>query len=170
MPISEGEELVPIVFNVAVHTVADKYNISDLAELSASKFAALAKTEWQTDVFAEAIREVWLNAPDRDRELRNPILAVCSDHAKDLFREEFVAAFRAVANSVQAFGGELSSRLACDPRPCPCGLPGSARTHKCSNYRRVSRSSHPLDDGISYVCAPCFRMGVRDDRAFLTRT
>lgn len=48
----------PIVFNVRVHSIADKYDIPDLGKLAADKFLVRCRAEWKTAEFAKAVEEV----------------------------------------------------------------------------------------------------------------
>ena len=74
-----------IVFHVRVHTIADKYDIPLLVQLAASKFSIAAKDQWSKSEFADAIREVYSEAADPNRELRQIILDTSLEHAKHLF-------------------------------------------------------------------------------------
>ena len=112
--INEQGTSLPLVFNVHIHTIADKYDIPELLKLAAKKFSARAEVEWDTKALADAIRGVYTEAADPNRELRNTVLEVSSKHAYALFRNEFEA-FNEVAASVPSFAGELGARIAVPP-------------------------------------------------------
>ena len=145
-PSKEQNRGQKIVFDVNVHTIADKYNVAGLTNIAASKFTARAKSEWKTPGFAEAISEVYTVAADPDRELRNAIIAICSEKAGDLAVEHFGAPVRAAASLLPAFGGDLftkiASRLARPPKPdgdtrykCPsCGKTFAMKGVSDDNY------------------------------------
>ena len=109
-----GEEhgIAPMVFDIYVHTVADKYSIPTLMKLAATKFAARAKDEWKTPAFAEAMKEVYTTAADPEHELRNTILAIATKYANDLAVNDFGAPFRMAAKSIPNCGGDLFEELA----------------------------------------------------------
>ena len=146
--VNEQEAFSPIVFNVYVHSIADKYNIDDLEKLAVSKFSSRAKEEWNSQAFADAIQLVFGEAADRHGQLRETILNVCSKHAKELHSSEYGAAFRAVALSVPEFGGELSGRLAKSRVEAVVG-----KTYRCSNCS--TRFAMEMKAICNYYCPNC---------------
>ena len=114
-PQTEPNSIPRIVFDVYMHTIADKYDIDGLMKVAATKFTARTKSEWKTPGFAEAINEVYTVAADPYRELRDAIVEVCSKKAKDISTEDFGASIRDAANSLPSFGGDMFNRLAGRP-------------------------------------------------------
>ncbi|KAM3417137.1 hypothetical protein BST61_g8712 [Cercospora zeina] len=61
-----------MLFQVRVHTIADKYDCPGLCQLAESKFAAYIATDWQRDSFATAVEEMYVVAPDSKKGLVAP--------------------------------------------------------------------------------------------------
>ena len=99
---SGPEGQAPMLTDVAVHIIADKYDIEPLADLAASKFYQRAATEWCTEGFASAAALVYTAAADREHELRNATMAVATRHAHSLRTEEAGTHFREVMGAVPA--------------------------------------------------------------------
>lgn len=97
----------PIIFNVWVHILADKYDIIGLLEVAETKFASLCKVRWATAPYAEAVREVYTAAADRSGALRRTILEICSLHVTELHNEDLGTSFREIVRSTPAFALEL---------------------------------------------------------------
>ena len=146
--VNEQEAFTPIVFDVYMHSIADKYNIDDLEKLAASKFSTRAREEWKTQAFADAIQLIFTQAADRQQELRKTVLDVCSKHAKKLHSKEYGAAFRAVALSVPEFGGELSGRLSQSREQVTVG-----KTYRCPSCSQTF--SMKVTGNSNYHCPYC---------------
>ena len=104
----------PIVFNVHVHTIADKYDIPNLLKLAALRFKERAQLEWNSAEFADAVELVYENCTTVNKELRDTIVSVATEHAKALSGRDSGARFREVAGSVPALGLALWSKQAAD--------------------------------------------------------
>jgi len=101
----------PIVFNIHVSIIADKYDMSSLGLLAAKKFADHANAEWNKPTFADAVEVVYKAAPDHDRTLYETIVKVASTNATALYQHDFGARFREIAGSVPQLGSELAQKL-----------------------------------------------------------
>ncbi|TKA69594.1 hypothetical protein B0A55_09258 [Friedmanniomyces simplex] len=97
----------PMIFNVHVHIIADKYDIPELAKLAARKFADLADSEWQSPDFADAASLVFTTAAHALYKLRDIIIDVASKHAEALSKHEYGARFLAAASAVPALVSAL---------------------------------------------------------------
>ncbi|EMF10340.1 uncharacterized protein SEPMUDRAFT_13303, partial [Sphaerulina musiva SO2202] len=87
--VSDGQLIPrPMLFNVLVHTVGDKYGMRNLCQLAEAKFEKHATTEWRSDGFADAIIEMSLTSPDPKRVLLKIAAEIAITHAADLFTGE----------------------------------------------------------------------------------
>jgi len=113
----KGSSMAPIVFDVHVNIMADKYDMTALAYLAAAKFGRRAELEWHTPAFADAAELLYTLAPNlSNRVLRNAITKVASTNAHALYTQNYGARFREVAGAVPQLGSELAQQLAahCD--------------------------------------------------------
>jgi len=96
-----------------VHTLADKYFISPLRTLAASKFHGRAEdtSGWSSSHFADAIREVYGRASKNDLRLRDSIVTIAAKHGELLFSWESTSTFREVESTVPGFAAELATKL-----------------------------------------------------------
>jgi hypothetical protein len=80
--------------NALVYAIADKYNISQLKELSKTKFiSCLPKAVLGHEPFVSVIKLVYKSTPCSDRGLRDVVSQHCSAHMKELLGiERFKAA------------------------------------------------------------------------------
>ncbi|KAF2207049.1 hypothetical protein CERZMDRAFT_4945, partial [Cercospora zeae-maydis SCOH1-5] len=77
-----------MLFQVRVHTIADKYDLLELCTLAESKFAALVSTEWHGEGFALAVKEMYAVAPDSKQTLQKVAVETAIEHAADLLKDE----------------------------------------------------------------------------------
>lgn len=109
---AKQSDLTPILFNVHMHTIADKYDIPPLVTLAEAKFAERAEEEWISADFANAIEEVYATAPDSKRAMQLCAVDTAALHSKTLFGTESGKRFREVADSTPAFLFEVATRMA----------------------------------------------------------
>lgn len=106
----------PLLFNVQVHTVADKYDVTALASLACFKFFRQAGRDWRTTEFAEAVEEIYDGSTDSKQALKEEVIKVCVDNATELFAKQDAdqapLKLRDVANSVPCFSADLAAALA----------------------------------------------------------
>ncbi|KAK4900852.1 hypothetical protein LTR27_002035 [Elasticomyces elasticus] len=114
--LSEGESVIeqlpPMLLNVQVHVLADKYDIPRLGRIAAKKFEERASNNPFSDEFAKAAVMVYTAAVDRDRELRNIVVSVANYMAHNLGKTTIGEAFRKVASTIPALGSDLWHNLA----------------------------------------------------------
>lgn len=103
-------DAAPILFNVHVHTIADKYNIPILCRLAEAKFADRASREWKTEGFAEAVKEMYATSPDSKKILQDSAVAHAVEHAKELFTND-QSLFQKIAQTVAPFAYGVSAKL-----------------------------------------------------------
>lgn len=85
------ERVSPMLFDVSVYSIADKYDIPALRIRAKEKFAAAVRTCWQMDDFPSVIAEVYGSTPSSNRSLRDTVIDVTQKHIKALMEKgEFV--------------------------------------------------------------------------------
>ncbi|KAK3640308.1 hypothetical protein LTR56_011904 [Elasticomyces elasticus] len=109
---SVAEQLPPILLNVHVHVLADKYDIPRLGRMAAKKFEERASNNPFSDDFAKAAVMVYTAAVDRDRELRTIVVSVANYITHNLGKTAIGEAFRKVASTIPALGSDLWQDLA----------------------------------------------------------
>ncbi|KAF2165474.1 hypothetical protein M409DRAFT_24324 [Zasmidium cellare ATCC 36951] len=62
---------------------------------------------WKTPAFADAIRELYLNAADTDRQMHQAVVHVSAQYAKGLLTSSYGTDFRRVVDDVKTFGTEI---------------------------------------------------------------
>ena len=77
-------ELAPIVLDVRMFAIADRYFVTPLKQLAATKFAEKAKKEWESVAFADAVAEVYTTIPEGDASLRQIVVHTVKANAKQL--------------------------------------------------------------------------------------
>lgn len=109
--VSDGQLIPrPMLFNVLVHTVGDKYGMRNLCQLAEAKFEKHATTGWRSDGFADAIIEMSLTSPDPKRVLLKIAAEIAITHAADLFTGEETR-FEETVRNVAPFAFKVTSIL-----------------------------------------------------------
>lgn len=106
---SESSRVSPMLFNVKVYHIADKYDIPQLKEVAKKKFETAVKTCWQMDDFPIAITEVYSGTLKTDRGLREPLVNISTEHIDQLQEED---GFRSALESTAGFAMDLALSLA----------------------------------------------------------
>lgn len=84
-----------LLINAKVYIIADKYELEALKWFACSKYKKVLWNTWNTPFFPESACHVLENTMETDRLLRDVIVRVASEHAKDLLdRDEFVEMLR----------------------------------------------------------------------------
>lgn len=108
---SEDPCFTPMLLDVQMHTIADKYNIPALANLATRKFATRALTAWNTTDFAYAIEEMFTTAPESQKSMRDCAIYTTIQHAKALYTHDLGLPLRDMASRTPGFASELAARL-----------------------------------------------------------
>ncbi|KAK4958235.1 hypothetical protein LTR10_004661 [Elasticomyces elasticus] len=106
----DGTVLSPIVFNVHVLILADKYDMPGLARLAEMKYSTQAFNEWQEAAFADAVALVWAIDAKFADVVREVAIQVALLHAKEFDTDVVGAKFREAVGSVPALGLALWRR------------------------------------------------------------
>ncbi|KAL4973725.1 BTB/POZ domain protein [Aspergillus desertorum] len=101
---SDQGRISPMLFNVKVYQIGDKYGIPNLKEQAKEKFAASIKTCWVMDDFPVAIASAYSTTPSSDRGLRDLLVSTCLEHILELLENED---FRQVLRETLGFAADL---------------------------------------------------------------
>lgn len=83
--ISKSEhKMCPMLFNVKVYAIADKFEVDYLKVQTKLTFVTLAQDHWNSDEFMTAAFEAYKTTPKSDRGLRDVVVAVCQKYMKEL--------------------------------------------------------------------------------------
>ena len=159
-------DMPPVLLNVRMIAIAEKYFVSHLATLAIDKLSHAADAAWETEAFADAICEAWATGANREVEsrLRKTLLDVVVQHGKDPFDTEQskYAYFQATAAETTGISKEVASvvtkelaklreEMANPPRLRTYKCPGS-ESHGC---RAAFRTLMEAGQGASYDCDMC---------------
>ena len=112
---NDQQQVSPIVLDVRVFAIADKFFVEPLKQLSADKFAKRAEAEWTMPNFAMAIAEVYDIIPEHEDTLEQMVVRVVKDHAGDLFDEtKRYGHFTKVIRERAELAADVSEALATD--------------------------------------------------------
>ena len=119
--------MAPIVLDVRVFAFAEMKLLEPLKELAAAEFTQRAEAGWKTDDFAAALHEVYTIVPEHEDTLRQIVVRVVKEHAKDLFgKPNDYAKFRQAVRDQEGFGDDVSEALAIGKNP-----KSSCNTYTC---------------------------------------
>lgn len=105
---SEDTRVSPMLFNVKVYQIADKYCVPQLKQRAKDKFEQTARTCWQMDDFPVAIAEVYERSHEHDRGLRELVVRISQDHNVQLIKSE---KFCSVLSRTVGFAADLTFSL-----------------------------------------------------------
>ncbi|PYI33038.1 POZ domain-containing protein [Aspergillus indologenus CBS 114.80] len=104
----------PMLLNVKVYQVADKYQVPKLKDRAREKFKAIVETCWQMDDFPVAIEEAYKRTTKEDRSLRDILVRTSQEHIGELEASED---FRLVLEGTAGFAADLVQiRVVTTPR------------------------------------------------------
>ncbi|CAI7623425.1 unnamed protein product [Penicillium crustosum] len=76
--------MCPLLFNVQVYAIANRFEVEYLKIQAKLTFVTLAQDHWDTDEFLTAAFEAYETTPQADRGLRDVVVAVCQKHRREL--------------------------------------------------------------------------------------
>lgn len=109
---SDRGRVSPMLFNVKVYQVGDKYSIPRLKEEAREKFTAAIKTCWEMDDFPVAITEAYSTTSRGDRGLRDPLVQISLEHLDVLLKNE---EFKHVLRNILEFAADLVQQRSYPP-------------------------------------------------------
>lgn len=113
-PIDHGPYL-PMMFNVNMYTIADKYDIPSLKVAAKKKFGSAVKFYWRrshlmvTNVLVEVISAVYNSTPTTNEGLRDVLAQVAHEQIEYLVDDDD---FRHVLEQYPRFAIDIMSRMA----------------------------------------------------------
>ncbi|GIZ45611.1 hypothetical protein CKM354_000877000 [Cercospora kikuchii] len=99
-----------MLFQIRVHTIADKYGLPALSALAEAKFAAIAKDNWASGAFATALEEMYSVAPETKEGLQKVAIKIAVEHADVLLKDE-KSPFARLSRRMQSVAYDLSKEL-----------------------------------------------------------
>ena len=108
---SDSERTSPILFNVEVYTIAEKYGVLLLKLQAKKKFEKAVKTCWDIDDISPAITEIYGSTPATDRGLRDAVVKISREHICALLKKH---AFRAVLEETTGVAANVIQLMASD--------------------------------------------------------
>lgn len=153
---SSGNELgriSPMIFNVRLYQVADKYFVPRLKQRAKEKFGQIARTCWEMDDFPVAIAEAYHCTRKDDRDLRELLVQVSRDHIVELMNSE---RFCSVLEETVGFAADLVISLS--------GERGSTKDHHKYYCSGCSRKWSWCNSEVVNYCPFCAgsRIGRRE--------
>lgn len=100
----------PLLFDVNIFALADKYDISGLRQAAVRAFEAKLSSV-SFDEFAETVSAIYTNTPPSVKELRKAAVNFAQMKLKSLARNE---AFTGMMDSIGEFGKDLIKSMACE--------------------------------------------------------
>jgi hypothetical protein len=136
----------PMVFNVKVYTIAEKYDIHALKSQAKEKFEEAVSVCWSLDDFPHAIAEIYSFTPSHDHGLRDFVVETCCKHINELLEKE---AFADILEGSASFAADITRLMATQ------GLVGkSLEKYKCPSCSRKWEAVLPSSGG-TYYCIRC---------------
>lgn len=130
----------PMILNVRVYRVADKYGVRALKELSKEKFEYSTSTCWDMDDFPHVITDVYETSECKD--LRDTVAIISQQHIKALLKKNN---FYRVLEETSGFAADLVQLMA-------EGHPTRAK-YQCPSCSATWKAE--LCSGCSYCCLSC---------------
>lgn len=142
---SSGSDLgrvSPMLFNINVYQVADKFEVPQLKQKAKDKFETIARTCWEMDDYPIAISEAYQRTHKGDRGLRDILVSISHEHLEKLLENED---FRTVLEEVLGLAADLVRHS-----------PGNTGVKKycCPNCNFNWMLGHSAGN-ISYRCPKC---------------
>ncbi|KAL3474861.1 BTB/POZ protein [Aspergillus californicus] len=78
----------PMLFNVKVYQIGDKYGIPNLKAQAKEKFSVAIRTCWEMDDFPIAIASTYSTTASADRGLRDLLVSTSLEHINDLLKND----------------------------------------------------------------------------------
>ena len=106
---NDQEGISPMIFNVEVYSITDKYGILALKLRATEKFGKAVRTYWDMDDFAYAITEVYSSTPSKDRGLRDTVVEVAYKYISTLLEKDD---FWGVVEEAVGFAADVTQLIA----------------------------------------------------------
>ena len=136
------ERISPMLFNVEVYSIAEKYDISALKLRAEEKFEKAVETCWDMDDFAHAITDIYSSTPPTDRGLRDKVVEVAYQHISALLMKH---TFRDVLKETVGFAADVTQLMA--------SREGSLKKYHCPSCGKNWEALIP--SAGTYCCMHC---------------
>lgn len=138
----------PMVFNVKVYSIADKYDVPALKSQAKQKFETAVETCWDMDDFPDAIAQVYHSTPSTDRGLREVISGAACEHVNELLLKQ---GFRDVLEETVGFASDIAQLLA--KRQKQNQGQSQRQRYRCPGCNKQWEAV--LSSGTYYYCIHC---------------
>lgn len=98
-----------LLFHIHVYCIAEFCQVPGLKALALDKFVRLARTEWESPSFGQAIEIVYGNISEQDRNMRVAMIQISVDNIDNLICDN--PAFTKALKTTAPFGSDLSLAL-----------------------------------------------------------
>jgi len=137
----------PMVFNVKVYSIAEKYDVPALKSIASQKFKESVKTCWNMDDFPPTITEVYGSTPPNDQELRRVIVDAACEHITELLQKQ---GFCDILGETVGFASDLVQIQASKRGPDEKQTGIKYQCPNCSEQWKIVAPS-----GSAYYCPHC---------------
>lgn len=134
----------PMLFNVQVYGIADKYGILALKSVAKEKFDKAVRTCWDMDDFAHVITEIYSSTPPTDRGLRGIVVDVAHEHIRALLEKDD---FRGVLEETAGFAADVTQLMAQE------AISPTVRKYRCPNC--ANQWEAVLSSKSTFFCLRC---------------
>lgn len=141
----------PLVFNVQVYALADKFQVEGLKDLALKKFEELCTKNWTQEGFTGALRVIYGDLfPPHDTAMRKAAIEKAGDHMRELLQEP---AFVKMLEEVASLGSDLTKKF-CDKPSKPKLDLQHVKKYRCPSCNRVWHMDNPQQNttGYCYFC------------------
>lgn len=104
----------PLLLNVHLHTIAEKYNIPALAEAANAKYAAGVKTAWKAEDFPDSVEAMYASDSPSKKDMQDYAINTAVCHAKELYTEDVGQQFLVMVGKTPGFAASLAAQLVRD--------------------------------------------------------
>lgn len=102
----------PLLFDVHMHTIGDKYSIPGLMQLANVKLSErLKQGRWSVNDFASAIEEMYAAASNSKKAMQDTTVKAALRIAEMLYNADVAAEYRQVASTLPEFASKLAAML-----------------------------------------------------------
>ena len=99
----EGSSVQPIILDLHLFVIADKYFIKPLQEMAKDKFLYRANSEWGSTAFADAVQDIYAMEAESATMLKWIVLDIVKEHAAELFGDKGCSYFQDIAETTPKF-------------------------------------------------------------------
>lgn len=96
-------------FNIEIFKLADKYGLSQLAQIASNKFCLCINQEWKSPEFSNVIRELYDHCPANDisKTMREAVINICIKNGEELVKCPKHVEFRSAVSDIDLFWGDF---------------------------------------------------------------